>query len=111
MSSVYQTGPLRGLPIRGLPIRGPLPRTIVCPPIGDAMSAAPPRSAPALVWTHPGDTELNDPLAFPDIPADAPAPPIAVTEAPPFRSATPVVIILIASTLLILAVNILGRAA
>lgn len=87
IENVYQSGPLRGLPVRGA----------VEPPFGsEASRRTHPIPAPAIAqplhldeleerhWirrrlglgpgAYAGDPDLNDPLAFPSIPDDAPAP-------------------------------------
>lgn len=121
---VYETGPLRGLPRRAGHLR------LVSPPIGDAMP--PPIAQPinvealpesirtrverlslrstarANAYPYAGDTALNDQLAIPGIPADAPPPPVQTIDPAPFRSATPIVVIIAACTLLYFAVRMLG---
>jgi len=111
--SVYETGPLKGLPLRG-----PLPRVTLARPVAvedlpeslQHRVTRPPlrRQAMTNSWPCVGDPALNDQLDIPGIPADAPPPPIEVTDARPFRSATPVIVIIIACTVLIFAVRMLG---
>lgn len=99
---VYETGPLRGLPRRAGHLQLVVDTPAVRSPGGQELIQE------FRAYTYAGAPDINDQLDIPGIPADAAPPTIAVSGGRPFRSATPVVVILIACVLLYFAVRILG---